>query len=196
MTSYLKNWKKLGIAGTALNWFASYLSNRTQKVEVNSNLSDSKEPIISFFQGTCLGPILFLCFVNDLPSATDLLTILFADDTTGLDSSSDLPSLITCVQNELTKLSHWFIANKMSLNVSKTKYIIFYVQGERIERGKTLQIDANPLDTAHKPEFVTTVERIHSKHASYDPQALKSLKFGFSTMTVLVTESPKSCASQ
>jgi hypothetical protein len=72
---------------------------------------------MSVFQGTCLGPILFLCFINDLPNATDLLTVLFADDTTGLDSDSDLPSLITRVQNELTKLSHWFIANKMSLNV-------------------------------------------------------------------------------
>jgi len=60
MTSYLKNWKKLGITGTALNWFASYLSNRTQKVEVNSTLSDNKELNISVFQGTCLGPILFL----------------------------------------------------------------------------------------------------------------------------------------
>jgi hypothetical protein len=84
----------------------------------------------------------------------------------------------------------------MSLNVSKTKYIIFHVQGKRIERGTTLQIDDNPPDTAHNPDLVTSVERIHSKHASYDPQALKSLKFGFSTMTVLVTESPKSCASQ
>jgi hypothetical protein len=185
--------EKLGITGTALNWFASYFSNKTQKVEVNSTLSDSKELITSVFQGTCLGPIIFLCNVNDLPSATDLLTILFADDTTRLDSSSDLPSLITRVQNELTKLSHWFIANKISLNVSKTKYIIFHVQGKRIERGTTLQIDANLPGTAHKPNLVTTVERIRSKHANYDPQALK---FGFSTITVLVTESPKSCASQ
>ncbi len=75
----------------------------------------------------------------DLPCATDLLTKLFADDTTGLGSSFDLPSLITRVQNELTKLSHWFIANKMFLNVSKTKYIIFHVQGKRTERASKLQ---------------------------------------------------------
>jgi hypothetical protein len=61
----LKKLEKLGITGTALNWFASYLSNRTQKVEVNSTLSDSKELNMSVFQGTCLGPILFLCFIND-----------------------------------------------------------------------------------------------------------------------------------
>ncbi len=51
----------------------------------------------------------------------------------------------------------------MSLNVSQTKYIIFHVQGKRIDQGTTLQIDANLPDTAHKPDLVTTVERIHSK---------------------------------
>ena len=51
----------------------------------------------------------------------------------------------------------------MYLNVSKTKYIIFHVQGKRIERGTTLQIDANLPDTAHNPDLVTTVEHIHSK---------------------------------
>jgi hypothetical protein len=63
----------------------------------------------------------------------------------------------------------------MSLNVSKTKYIIFHVQGKRIERGTTLQIDANLPDTAHNPDLVATVERIHSKHANYDTQACKLL---------------------
>jgi hypothetical protein len=61
----------------------------------------------------------------------------------------------------------------MSLNVGKTKYIIFHVQGKRIEPGTTLQIDANLPDTPHNPELVTTVERIHSKHANYDSQAFK-----------------------
>jgi hypothetical protein len=63
----------------------------------------------------------------------------------------------------------------MSLNVSKTKYIIFYVQGKRIEQGTILQIDANIPDTAHNPDLVTTVERVHSKHANYDTQAFKLL---------------------
>ncbi len=121
---------------------------------------------MSVFQGTCLGPILFLCFINALPNATDLLTILFADDTTGLDSDSDLPSLITRVQKEPTKLSHWCIANKISFNVSKTKYIIFHVQDKRIEPGITLQIDANLPNTPHNPDLVTTVEHIHLKHAN------------------------------
>jgi hypothetical protein len=110
-----------------------------------------------------------------MPQTCLLYSLLTSDDTTGLDSDSDLPSLITHVQNKLTKLSHWFIANKMSLNVSKTKYIIFHLQGKRIEPGITLQIDANLPNTPHNPDLVTTVERIHSKHANYDSQAFKLL---------------------
>jgi hypothetical protein len=171
----LKKLQKLGITGTALNWFSSYLSNRTQKVEVNGTLSDSQELNMSVFQGTCLGPILFLCFINDLPNATDLLAVLYADDTTGLDSDSELPTLMARVKTELSKLSQWFIANKMSLNTSKTKYIIFHAPGKKVNSDLTLEIDANLPGTPHDPNLVTTVERIHSKHPNYESQAFKLL---------------------
>ncbi len=93
---------------------------------------------MSVFRGTCLGPILFLCFLDDLLNATELLAILFADNTTGLDSHSDLPTLLAQIQSELTKLLHWFTSNEMSLNVSKTKYIIFHTQGKRVDPELTL----------------------------------------------------------
>ncbi len=108
----LKKLEKLGITGTALAWFESYLSNRTEKVDINGNLSDTDA--LSVFQGTSLGPILFLCFINDLPRATDLFSVLYADDTTGLDSDSDLGILMTRVSVELKKLSVWFQCNKMA----------------------------------------------------------------------------------
>jgi hypothetical protein len=131
---------------------------------------------MSVFQGTCLGPILFLCFINDLKTnATELLAILYADDTTGLDSDSDLPTLLARTRSELTKLSHWFTANKMSLNVSKTKYIIFHTQGKKVDPKLTLEIDANLPNTPHDPNLVTTVEIIHSKHPNHDSQAFKLL---------------------
>ncbi len=75
-----------------LDPFSNYLSNRTQRVEVNGTLSESAALDMSVFQGTILGPTLFSCFINDLPNCTELLTVLYADDTTGLDSDSDLNS--------------------------------------------------------------------------------------------------------
>ena len=77
-------------------------------------------------QGSVLGPKLFLLYINDITEVSDLLKfILFADDTTILCSHSDINSLILTLNHELQKLYDWFAANKLSLNISKTNYMIF-----------------------------------------------------------------------
>jgi hypothetical protein len=66
---------KMGITGTALEWFKSYLSERSQVVDINGNISRLRKIKISVLQGSVLGPILFLCFINDLHNITSLLTL-------------------------------------------------------------------------------------------------------------------------
>jgi hypothetical protein len=68
----LRKLKKFGISGVALDWFASYLSNRKQCVDIDGNFSDFKDIVMSVFQGSSLGPILFLCFINDIYNCTTL----------------------------------------------------------------------------------------------------------------------------
>ena len=76
-------------------------------------------------QGSILGHILFLLLINDLPNATNLFAILFADATTLQLSSSNKVSLYEQANVELDKLADWFKANKLTLNISKTNYMIF-----------------------------------------------------------------------
>ena len=82
--------QKMGINDLALDWFTDYLSNRYQYTDIGGFKSTEKIIDISVLQGSILGPILFLCFINDLHLSTNLLTLLFADNTVGLDSDHDL----------------------------------------------------------------------------------------------------------
>jgi hypothetical protein len=77
----IKKLKNLGIKGMELEWFSSYLTDRKQCVDINGTLSDSNDNKISILPGSILGPILFLCYINDLYTVTDLLMLMFADDT-------------------------------------------------------------------------------------------------------------------
>ena len=111
---------KYGIRGVALNWFKSYLTNRKQYVCINECSSEIKSITCGVPQGSILGPLLFILYMNDLADVSDkLFTILFADDTTILIEGNDLHSLINSLNYELEKLNIWLKSNKLSLNVSK-----------------------------------------------------------------------------
>jgi len=121
----------LGVCGNSLDRFKSYLSSREQCVDISNNLSEKLTIDLSVLQGSILGPILFLCFINDLPNASNLHTHMFADDTQGLATGDNLEMLIDDVNGELKKWAVWFCANKMAVNVSKTKFIIFHNRGKK-----------------------------------------------------------------
>jgi len=167
--------ESLGIIGTALNWFKSYLSDRQQRVDINGQLSNTKEIDLSVIQGSILGPILFLCYINDLPNASNLFTLMFADDTQGLACGNDLDQLIDFVNLELKKWATWFSANRMAVNVSKTKFIIFHNKGKKVNmNGKQIVFDTN-IGTNSNPSLISPLERIHSNHPDPDHRHYKLL---------------------
>ena len=115
-----------GIRGLALDRLRSYVSNRKQYVEYNGHRSLRNEISCGVPLGSILGPLFFLLYINDINNVSNLLNlILFADDTNVFMSHKDLNYLSDMLNLEMDKLSIWFKANKLSLNLKKTKFMVF-----------------------------------------------------------------------
>jgi hypothetical protein len=122
---------------------------------------------ISVIQGSILGPILFLCYINDFSSVTTLFSVLFADDGTCLGKGNNLNALTLYVNNELQKISNWFRANRMDVNTAKTKFMIFRTRGKAINPiDCQLMFNENEIGLPEDPELIHPIERIHNEGTS------------------------------
>ena len=129
----LKKLDHYGIRGIPLQWFESYLSNRKQYVSVNGHTSEELFVTHGVLQGSVLGPLLFLIYINDLPNVSKCLTFfLFAEDTNIYYESSDLLSIQKIVNREHRKVRKWLEANRLALNIENTNFVLFHSNKRKV----------------------------------------------------------------
>lgn len=123
-----------GVRGIALQWFRSYLNNRFQYVVYNGEKSDKKRITCGVPQGSILGPLLFLLYINDLADVSDkLFALLFSDDSNMFITGKNIDELVDTMNFEMKKNIDWLNVNKLSLNLKKTHYMIFRKRRAKIE---------------------------------------------------------------
>jgi len=116
-----------GIRGIANDWFSSYIQNRTQFVSINGFESSNKFIKYGVPQGSVLGPLLFLIYINDLSHSINNSTVHhFADDTNFLCINKSLTQLCKKVNSDLHNLCHWLNSNRISPNINKTEFTVFH----------------------------------------------------------------------
>ena len=163
-----------GVTGRANAWFRSYLTERIQYTEINGVRSYPRTVTVGVPQGSVAGPFLFLILINDLFRANDAATILFADDTTVQVSGRSLVPLFDRMNLNLKRMEQWFRANFLTLNASKTKYMLF----------KNKNMHVHDIDLVMDD---TVIERVGSQQPTKTFKFLERLN---SLVSILMTICP------
>ena len=146
-----------GFRGVSYNWFANYLTDRKQYVSHNTVQSSYENVKCGVPQGSILGPLLFILYMNDICKTSKLLSfILFADDTTVFYSDNDVQNLCDTMNCELNEVVNWFKCNKLSLNAAKTNLMFIGTpyQTKNIPGDKHIYLDGCKLTRVHDAKFL------------------------------------------
>ena len=153
--------EKYGIRGSNLQWFESYLENRSMRVKCISNITGQLE--YSTYhkleydtpQGSCLGPLLFLIYINDLQnSILYSTTILFADDTTLLQGHQNLKYLKWSIEEDLKLMIDWFKANLLTINLEKTECLLFHRNNSKSPPNLELELGTHTIKSTDQVKFL------------------------------------------
>ena len=147
-----------GIRDNALKWLKSYLSNRKQFVNLNGENSKNENISCGVPQGSILGPLLFTIYINDMHRVvTSSIIHHFADDTNILFSSKYPKEITKILNNELKLLFQWLCANRLSLNVAKTEFIVFRPPKRSLNQRIVLKLNGTKIFESPKIKYLGVI---------------------------------------
>ena len=160
--------EKYGIRGIANDWFASYLTGRKHFVSMNNISSNLNDINCGIPQGYVLGPLLFLLYINDFYKCSELFDFHhFADDSNLFYENEDLLDLESNINQELVNINVWLCANKLSLNIEKSNFVIFHPHQKKIEIDVSLSINGRYLK---KVDYIKYLGVFIDSHLSWKYQ--------------------------
>ena len=149
----LQKLELLGVDGTNLSWVKNYLQNRTQYTLVNNLCSSKAKVTCGVPQGSVLGPLLFLIYVNDMQN-TLLYSkhFLYADDTVIFHTGLDVDDVVSTLQEDLDRYKKWCEGNKLTVNTKKSNFVVYGTRS-KVSKQKNLKFELNGDDLIKVPYY-------------------------------------------
>jgi hypothetical protein len=147
-----------GIRGITLDWFKSYLTNRKQFVKFKLSKSSMQAIQCGVPQGSILGPLLFLVYINDLPQQCNSLHVtLYADDTSIVISGDNVAETTRRLNDKLARINNWFTSNKLIINTSKTNYMVLSTKPSIQNSNFNVKLNNSAITRVHQTKFLGVI---------------------------------------
>ena len=139
-----------GIRGLASEWFKNYLTNRKQFVDYNGHITELKLITSGMPQGSILGLLGFIIYVNDITNTVPKLSLIqYADDTSAFTFNKDINILNNTMSNGLNKLNKWFQSNQLSLNLKKSNFMLFGTHNKTKKYSNRFKLCLDNVELSH-----------------------------------------------
>lgn len=150
----IEKFVRYGLRGKMKDWLLSYLTNRYQVVDINGIKSEKLKIEYGVPQGSVLGPLLFLFYVNDLPKFFDEFLVMFADDNSYLCCRNSIVNTLNMLQESVERFAEYFKSNKLFLNITKTVFIVFSPRNSVYDKSYLIKVEGKSLQQIHCTKFL------------------------------------------